>query len=665
DVDIEVDPLLENPEAFGIILDKPSREGLAQLNGKYVTAEDYLIDVEREFLPKLNELDSKIEGFSLHKNPVRDLIKNILLINVVAPAQKILNNFILCPADVANRIISDLMLLIDVISALLDDPKKDAALIRKVMDTIEGTVAHINIILNAIPGGESQINLGKEYLQVKKMLFHLVEGGILLNFREIALRDDKEVAQARKESPYPHTRLKRLLFLCETFRQENIGNANAVSGVQFLMQVITRIKDDNELMKFSGSLKPVIIALYEGGMLPMSGIASIYVKKDMIDEMLAIVLPEKVLTKKELLKATPLARKIEPILQVLEAHLTKDPKSFGQHNLLIGCMIENIRHYLRAEGNAKNIKKNLTALRNHFKRLQDVVRKSIITPQAAKELASDPLLKAFLEDDTMLTGALDLFYREEDSEKEVAEGDAIQLNNLKEVIDSLILESKDAKSKKMLLAVKAVLEGFRDDNSLYSNFSKFQKIIEPILFGEKYVAIKMSPEGKGLMKKLIFYVPEKQVKADPKAAKGLADDMGDIEGLATLGAGDALAIAAKHPEIMVLTNVVGALTLKLEEKILEHAPEELKRTSIAAFRFTMKNYENYLVEKYKNSTSNLLLTSGFPPRINQKNIDEESKKISDIATGVFSSPLLKDLIGPGHFQIQLTAIAKVALTQTA
>jgi len=631
-----LDPLLILSERFygKIFFEKLTEEEKEKLllRRKVINPKDFLENMEQSELPQevLDEINETLKYLgekALIANPWQEALLDLFAVYVIKPVYKIVKEN------------TDIKLVKDAVKKLLLYARKKIANIFRYPEEstkkIKEIIAMIRKVAKMSNDMGIQLELGSKFEKAANTVLYMAEemeksDGYLT---AVMIRDPESVAKARMHGKYSIVRLKALTYLMFKLREEHEDNKALVIGIQFAIQIITRIYNDDELMKVSSTIRSTI-----KGLITRHGanLAEIPLTKGSqgaeLDALLGIIFPDPLnLTSKEMeAKRNSINyRKIEKLLTIVEDLLAKDPKKYSKYNMVLICLIENIKEYLLHKNAEKQILKDWATL------------KGLIQKVSKEQGVEDPLLKLILKNPDLIEGTIAAFYKEPETPSPTENRG--QLNRLSIIFQEIAKENKG--NKKVVRGLELgslVLDGFTDDKDFFTHIGEIGKIIDTVLFDQRLAGLKLSKEAKKTLKGVVGYSKINRGEPSEKVVKKIIKIVSSLEDLQSELPEEiqkkALELALKSPEIMKLNYAIAGIQLGIQDFITKKRGHTLGRKEKALIEYALNNYRNYLCDKYKNSTVNFLLDIkiGIPPTVSikTKNIEKEAIILADIVTEI-------------------------------
>lgn len=658
-----VDPLLVYSgrlEGKFKLPDADSGESLSKSDGSIITGEDFLDNIENKAMPEeirndLNEALEELGSRAKTATPWQEALLSMFAVYVMKPAYEYIS--IQADVEVIKSLAKKVLLYArGTIAKIFETPEASAEMVEKTITFIRLATADLSSIGLEISLGSS-FDLASE--MVMQMINEMQQNVEFDYINTVMARDPQSVAEARLDGGYPIVRLQSLTYLLLQLKEENKDNKALVIGVQFAIQIVIRLYNDDELLRLSSSIRRTLQGITSRygvvlAVMPFSkGVGS-----EEADAILRMILPDSQnLSQKERDEKTQSLKykKIEKLLAIVEDSLTKDPEQYSKYNAVLICLIENIKTYLLDENAEEQLLKDWATLR---KIIKTIVR---------EEGIEDPLLQIAMESPGLIEETIAAFYKES---PEVSLGkDQKQLNRLKTVLSELSKEyqSTPALIKGLELA-SMVLDGFENDQDFFKHMEQFEKILDEILFGNKYGGLKLSEDSRQALRKIIGYIPVSREEPDEKTVQQLSASIGPLTALEDLPPEEqqkkALDITMKHPEIMKLNYAIGGLQPRISELIKEKTGDSIGPKELALIEYAITNYRDYLCDKYDNSTTNFLLDIkiGLPPKVDIKteNVVYEARILGEIISSIANKIGATDIAA--LVEEQLKGLAIVAQT---
>lgn len=658
-----IDPLLVGWEDFGIKMDaKATKKEAEMLRGKNLTADSFMISVGTVFNPELAKLQEEMVSLKSKKmNPFQQLMFNVLNTEVLNPVYKFAENVIICPQAVADKIGKIISGKAMDLIALIDSPGDATKTVRNFFLLVDSLIEQINSVLDSVLDsvgfGSYKIKPGPKYKQLCELIAETDRTARRLG--KIIQRDPVQVAKERETTEYPIRKLQRMMALMEILRQEELGrkrpDPNALSLMQFLMQTIGRVKDDNELNEVMKDLASLTLKIFD--YIDLESLSGIGITQAELESIFKISIPISINKKEQ--EKTPFYQRVDNLVEGIELSIREDAATSDQEKLLIGLALDNVRDCLLQPGNEARVKKELGKLRGligKFARGKDGEIK-------------DPLLKYIVENEDFLTGCLTLFYHEK--KEKIPDGSRELLTNLKDTFINLkkkLLASSDSKSKgatKIINSILLILDTFQTDEELQANYSKLEGLIKIIIEDEQYCGLKIKEGTLGQIKeRFLSLTPKKTFPQDDEFIQQVSDiitmdpespvDEGKVVALGAKEAASRMPFAGEGPlaKSAKLSNMMGVFRSKFSDimkKAMGAGSWEIAR---GMTQFITKNYSSYLCEKYNNDSYKLFFqeginheniiakaksASGPEQLLNMRNINSESEIFMEIAQSIIES----------------------------
>ncbi len=652
--DINIDPLLTLSERLDekVAMPEATEGEMAFVKGSdsIITGESFMLPIEEQELPaevlaELNSSLEEMEGEAMRANPVQEAVLNLCAVYVIKPLFK----------EIAEMTDYSLMRLA---------AKKGLLLIRRelanafddVEDVANTATLGISIIkagvstLNAFPG--VNIVLGSDFEiacdTIRAMVDSIEDVGNMDSLTVIMNRNPESVAESRKSGRYSFERLRALTFLMLRLRDENKSNPALVIGLQFATQILIRVYNDDELMKAAPAIRQSIKTVMDkhGAKLTEDTIAE-GLGSEEIDSLLGIILPTSTSTspQREQMKTSVQYQKIDRILSKVEGLVTKDKERFGNYNIVVLCLVENIREYLLDPNAEEKLKRDWQTLRG------------LITKVAGEQLPQDPLLQIAMENPDIIEAAITGFYggAKDGLFEQIAgkDKDRSQLKRLEAVLRGYLEEYKDDEHKREGLEMAILMiAGYKSDKKFFENVPHFAKIIDELLFDERYLGLELNASAKRTFGAIAGYRPQESYRVDEEELAKLQAAIGPLEELATLSESelhDKASIYFKNPEVREICYVFAALQNEIEKMVTEELGDRFGEKEKALFAYAMENYKNHLCDRYNNSVADFLVEIewGLPPDVSLKreNIIAEASSIGAIVDAIAGKMGKPELVG--------------------
>lgn len=595
----------------------------------FVTGEDFMEGIEKDSLPQdvsddLNDTLKELGNKAKTANPWQEALINLFAVYVIKPVYQLVKE----SADISIIKYPVRKILLSVrttIGKIFATPATSEALIRYAISIIRTATSGLSDLGLKIILDDKFAGATDSIIKIAKNMEANNASGYLT---EVILRDPKAVAEERLSQKSNITRLSALTYLLIKLKEENKENKGLLIGVQFAIQVLIRLHDDDELLQASPFIRNTVKDLLSTNKTTLSETPlANEVGESEIDVALRMIFPD---TQKSITEKpnTLNHQKVEKLLLLVEDLLIKDPENYSKYNALIVCLIENIREYLNDKNAAGQLSKDWKTLRG------------LIVKIANEKGVTNPYVKLVLDNPELVNQSIETFYKEPKKSGKPETASGKQLARLKTILAETAKENTGNKEiTKGLELVILILEGFSNDQDFFTHIEQFEKVLDTVLFNKEFVNLKLSGAARATLKSLIGYAPIRRAEPDMKIVARIAGVFGNFEQFATKPIAEtqkrALTLMKNVPQALKLNFAISGLNQGLKYLVGKIVGDKFGPKEQAIFDYLLANYRDYLCDKYDNDIEKFLLEfeAGPPPKFEVKtaNIKMEAKMFAQIS----------------------------------